>query len=313
MPLFVLPLAVLLLLSGLLLVLSRAVFGALRSLLALRHVHFAVNPPVARPGGGVRVTAQVVPRGDRALTVRAVLGCTLFDYRPRPLYRLAVELTPVHGRPHELAAFVRVPPQALRSGVVGDSLSLLFSEDAHRLLVSWSLELEVRDGGPAATLLHVDTVPLDIPDGRPLQPDRTYMDALLAQVCTETHSELLFNWLVQLAAVDGVLEPRERALLLEVLRGGYGVTDPAEAEARIQAELRRQVDVDPTLLRNHFPADRLLSVYRFLFAMAWRDGALDGREHAFLQAFLARFGLERQTVAAVEREVLVGYGRHALG
>jgi hypothetical protein len=47
--------------------------------------------------------------------------------------------------------------------------------------------------------------------------------------------------------------------------------------------------------------------------MAWRDGTLDGREHSFLRATLERFGLDRQTVASLEREVLVGYGRHALG
>jgi uncharacterized tellurite resistance protein B-like protein len=311
--LFVLPIALLALLLVLLLVLSRAVFGALRSALLLQRVRFSVNPPTARPGTGVRVTAEVVPRGSRLLSVRAVLACTLFDYRPRELYRLAVELSPVHGRPHELAAFVRIPSQALRSGVVGDGLSQLFSEDAHRLLVSWSLDLEVRDGGADGALLHVDTIPLEVPEGRPLQPDRGYMDALLGQVCAETHSELLFNWMVRLALVDGTLSAPERDLLLELLRNAYGITDPAEADARIQAELRRQVEVDPTLLRNHFPPERLAAVYRFLFAMAWRDGTLDGREHSFLRATLERFGLDRQTVASLEREVLVGYGRHALG
>ena len=55
----------------------------------------------------------------------------------------------------------------------------------------------------------------------------------------------------------------------------------------------------------------MVSLYRFLYAMAWRDGNLDGREHNFLVDVLEKFGLDAATVQQVEREVVEGVARHA--
>lgn len=293
--------------------LSRAVVRALRTALTVGRSTFQVTPHTARPGSGLRVTAHVEPRWGRRVTVRAVLTCTLFDHRPRALYRHSVDLAPIENSPFDHAAFVRIPAIALRTGVVGDTLSNLFSEDAHRLLVSWSLDIEVRDADQLDRVLLLEAVPIEVPEGRPLQPDATYMDALIVEACAATHSDLLLNAMVRLAASDGVIDPRERTMLHDLLRSSEGLTDPAAADARIAVELRRNVEVDASLLRKHIPARQLASAYRLLYAMAWRDGQLDGREHAFLLDVLSRFGLDRSTVSEIERDILAHYGAHLRG
>ena len=139
------------------------------------------------------------------------------------------------------------------------------------------------------------------------------MDALIVQACSATHSELLLNAMVRLAASDGVIDPRERAMLHDLLRSSEGLADPAAADARIAVELRRHVEIDASLLRKHIPPSQLASVYRLLYAMAWRDGQLDGREHAFLLDVLSRFGLDRSTVGEIERDILFHYGANRRG
>ena len=306
MTFFVLPLALIAILAALALTLGIALVRAIRRALLLREAEFQVEPRVVRPGEGMRASARVTPRGRTAVETRAVLACTMFDFRPRALYTHAHALTPVHGKPEEQVAFVQMPAFALRSGTVGDELSSLFSEDAHRLLIAWSVEFEVHLAGRPTEVIARASIPVDVPEGRPLQANRAYMEQLVVETCRAMHSNLMVNWLVQLASADGTIDPRERELLHHVLRAASGVDDPVAADARIELEQKRRIDVDPVLLRKHVPPEALASFYRFLFAMAWRDGQMDGREHAFLTQALEKFGLDPATVKAVERDVLVG-------
>jgi uncharacterized tellurite resistance protein B-like protein len=308
---FLLPLALLAILAVLAAAIAVAVFRALRSALALRRAEFQIMPEVIRPGEGMRVWARVLASGTEPLVVRAALTCTMLDHRPRRLYENVHTLIPVHARPDEHAVFVQMPAYALRSGAVGDELSKLFSEDAHRLLISWSVDFEVARARRPDTILARTSIPVEVPEGQPLLADRTYMDQLIVATCRSMHSDLVFNWMVRLASADGEIDARERHLLHEVLAASFGVTDVATADARIAVEMRRDLQVDPVVLRKHLPEEAMLSLYRFLYAMAWRDGQLDGREHNFLVGVLEKFGLDAAMVRQVEREVMDGLARNA--
>ena len=308
---FLLPLALLVILAVLAAAIAVAVFRAFRSALALRRAEFQIMPEVIRPGEGMRVWARVLASGTEPLVVRAALTCTMLDHRPRRLYENVHTLIPVYARPEEHAVFVQMPAYALRSGAVGDELSKLFSEDAHRLLISWSVDFEVARARRPDTILARTSIPVEVPEGQPLLADRTYMDQLIVATCRSMHSDLVFNWMVRLASADGEIDARERHLLHEVLAASFGVTDPATADARIAVEMHRDLQVDPVVLRKHLPEEAMLSLYRFLYAMAWRDGQLDGREHNFLVGVLEKFGLDAAMVRQVEREVLDGLARNA--
>lgn len=308
---FLLPLALLAILAVLAVAIAVAVFRAFRSALALRRAEFQIMPDVIRPGEGMRVWARVLASGTEPLVVRAALTCTMLDHRPRRLYENVHTLIPVHGRPEEHAVFVQMPAYALRSGAVGDELSNLFSEDAHRLLVSWSVDFEVARARSPGAVLARTSIPVEVPEGQPLLADRTYMDQLIVATCRSMHSDLVFNWMVRLASADGQIDARERRLLHEVLAASFGVTDIATADARIAVETQRDLQVDPVVLRKHLPEEAMLSLYRFLYAMAWRDGQLDGREHNFLVDVLEKFGLDAAIVRQVEREVMDGLARNA--
>lgn len=302
MLLFALPLALLLILVILAIALAAAWIAAIRRALVLRRAEFQIAPEALRPGEGLRAWARVVPRAGRPLKVRAVLTCTLLDHRARVLYANAHELAPVHGRDGEQVAFVQVPPYALRSGAVGAELGQLFSEDAYRLLVAWSVEFEVRPADRPERVLARASIPVELPEGRPLGASRAEAEQALVATCAAMQADLVFNWLVQLAAADGQVDPRERAMLHDVLRARFGVSDPAAAEARVAVEQQRALSVDPTILRKHVPEEARAALYRFLYAMAWRDGRLDERERAFLARVLDRFGLDEARLRALEEE-----------
>lgn len=308
---FLLPLALLAILAVLTAAIAVAVFRALRSVLSLRRAEFQITPDVIRPGEGMRVWARVLAGGTEPLAVRAALTCTMLDHRPRRLYENAHALIPVHDRPGEHAVFMQMPSYALRSGAVGDELSKLFSEDAHRLLISWSVDFEVVRARRPGVVLARTSIPVEVPEGQPLQADRAYMDQLIVATCQSMHSDLVFNWMVRLASADGAVDPTERQLLHEVLSASFGVTDVELADARIAVEMQRDLRIDPVVLRKHLPEEAMLSLYRFLYAMAWRDGQLDGREHNFLVDVLEKFGLDAATVQQVEREVVEGMARRA--
>jgi len=309
--LYVLPLVLCAMLLVLLVRVTALLFRTIRGAIAIQSAEFQVQPSVVRPGEGMRVWARVIPRSDQPLSVHAALTCTMFDHKERRLYSNDVTLAPIVGRPGEYAVFLTMPAYALRTGVVGDELSNLFSEDAHRLLVFWSVELEVRRPDDADPILK-DTISVEVPEGKVLEPDRAYVERLIVDTCSAMHSDLVFNWLVQVAASDGVIVPRERELLHYVLAAAHNVTDPAAADARIAVEMRRDLQLDPHVLRKHLPPETLLAFYRFLYAMAWRDGHLDGREHDFLVDVLDKFGLDGPTVTEVEREVLRDMAQHAI-
>src|SRR6185503_15945659 len=192
---FVLPLSLLAILMALSLVLAAALVRALRNALALRLAEFQIAPEVIRPGEGMRVWARVVPRGDRPVMVRAGLTCTMLDHRTRKLYENAHLLASVYGRPSEFAAFVQMPAYALRTGAVGAELENLFSEDAHRLLISWSVDFEVSPVDRPDLVLARSSMPVEVPEGRPLQADRAYMDQLIVDTCRAMHGDLVFNCL----------------------------------------------------------------------------------------------------------------------
>ncbi len=309
--LFFLPLAVMAILVVLAVLLAASVFRAARSLVFVRRGEFRVTPESVAPGEGLRVWARVEPRRNRPIVVRATLACTLFDHRARRLYANTLVLAPVVGQADCYAAFVQMPAYALRTGVVGDDLSRLFSEEAHRLLVYWSVDFEVL-GTDANVVLLRQSIPVEVPNGRPLEADRTYMEQLVVSTCGAMRSDLVLNWLVRLAGADGVIAPSERQLLHDVLRVQHGVTEPAAADARIAVELARDLGVDGPLLRKHLAQQDLLAFYRVLYAMAWRDGAMDGREHNFLIDSLERFGLDPSMVHDIEGEVLRGMAQHAI-
>jgi uncharacterized tellurite resistance protein B-like protein len=301
---FTLPLALLAILVALSIALGMVLGRTLRSALLLRRAEFQITPEVIRPGEGMRVWARVVPRGDRRVVVRAGLTCTMLDHRPRNLYANTHDLASVYERPNEFAAFVQMPTYALRTGAVGAELSKLFSEDAHRRLISWSVDFEVSAVDRPGVVLARASIPVEVPEGRPLEARRSTMDQIIVDTCRVMHSDLVFNWLVRLASVDGVISPEERRLLHDVLRASFGIEDPALADARIAVETQRDLQVDPAVLRKHLPVTALVALYQFLYAMAWRDGYLDGREHNFLVDVLKKFGLEPDLVMQVEREVM---------
>lgn len=311
MSLFFLPLAIFAVLVLLLIAALQAVTSAARSAARLVRAEFQVAPQAVKPGEGLRLWAKVVPRGRLPATVRATLTCTMFDHRARPLYANDVNLASIVGAEGEFAAFVELPKYALRSGVVGDSLSNLFSEDAHRLLISWSVDFAV-SLGDADTIVARQSIPIEVPEGRPLGADRAYMEQLIIATCSAMHSDLVLNWLVRLAAVDGAIDPSERHMLHEVLRSSHGVSDPAAADARIALEMSRDLEVDPAVLRKHIPAETVHALYQFLYAMAWRDGSLDGREHNFLVDALEKLGIDPGIVPDLEKEVLRGSAQSSL-
>jgi uncharacterized tellurite resistance protein B-like protein len=311
--LFLLPLALLLILLVLFVAMAAAIVRAVGSALALARAEFQVAPEVVRPGEGMRVWARAAARGGKPIVARASLVCSMLDHREKRLYANTHTLTPVFGKPDELVAFVNVPAYALRSGAVGDELSNLFSEDAHRLLVFWSVDFEIALASAPDVAIARSSIPIEVPEGRALKADRAFVEGMIVETCRAMHSDLVLNWLVRLAASDGVVHPAERALLHQVLREAHGIADPAAADARIAVEQKRDLSVDAATIRQHLPPDTLVAFYRFLYAMAWRDGQIDGREHNFLVHVLEKFGLDARDVSAVEREVMHGLGRSALG
>ena len=278
----------------------------------LAQADFQVSTRVARPGETLVVSALVVPRRAQDLHVTASLACTLFDHRRRDLFARTIVLAPGAHAGERRIGQLSVPAQALRTGVVGDELSSLFSEEARRLLAFWTVVFEVRRGGAHGTVLARRSVPVDIPEGRPLSTEARWMGQVVVDTFTALRDDLVFNWLVTMAAKDGAIDPDERALLHEVLRGAHGISDPGLADARIEAERQRALGLDVDLLRRHVPVEQRVDFYKLLYALAWSDGTLDPREHAFLLETLDDFGLDKHHVREVELEVLRGMAAHSL-
>ena len=280
-----------------------------RRVLSLAHVRLRFAPQAAKPGESIEVLARVVPRGRSPIVVRATLACTMFDHRARPLYAKTLAMQPVDGKPNEYRATLELPDAALRTGVVGDQLSALFSEEAHRLLVSWTVGLQIERNG---RIVHRQSHAIDVPEGQPLRTDKDSMTHMVVEAFSSMHDDLLFNWLVQMAARDGEISSGERELLHDVLRSGHGITDPAAADQRIEEEQRRHLELGGALVRKHIPVDKRMAFYRLMYVMAWRDGVYDPREHTFLLETLHTFGLDRSHVREVELGVLREMAKSAL-
>jgi uncharacterized tellurite resistance protein B-like protein len=291
-----------------------ALYGLVRWLRArtLRRRELHVHPREARPGDTIHVRARVEAGGGRPILVEATLTCTLFDHRPRKLVARTVLLSAAPGS-DELVGELVVPRGALRTGAVGDGLSTLFSEEARRLLAFWTVCFEVRAADARRTLIWRHSLPVEIVEGRALSTDDRFVSQMVCDTFGALRDDLVFNWLVQMAARDGDVSKAEREFLHECLKSAHGVTDAAEADRRITAELQKKMTLDPELMRRHVPVAQRVDLYKLLFAMAWRDGTLDEREHAFLLETLRGFGLDHHHVREVELEVLRGIAAASLG
>ena len=308
----------LLLLAGCVLALTLAgvvatfAFRAIRSVVTVAEASFDAAPRQLRPGDAVELSARVIARRGRKIIVNATLTCTMFDHRARNLYAHATTMQPVAGEPGRFTASLKMPDCAMRTGVIGNDLSALFSEEARRLLVFWSVVFDVRPADTSGRIFLRRSVAVEVPEGRPLQTDEAYMNQLVRETFAALKDDMLLNWLVRLAAHDGEIAPSERKFLHDILASAHGIADPDAADARIEAELKREVEIDSALIRRHLPADTRVSFYRLLYAVAWRDGSLDKRERRFLMEALHSFGLDANDVAEVERDVVRGMAESAV-
>lgn len=307
MGLYLLPLLAAVLAVTLAVLLALAGFRLARRLATL--ARFTVRCGAdATPGEPLSVSALVRPRGGRVVSVEATLTCTMFDSRAHRLYERTLAMAPAGE--DVFAASLQVPSSAPRSGVVGDDLSTLFSEEARRLLVAWTVSVTVRSA--RGTVLARRVVPVEMRAGRPLATTPEAVARLVGGAFAELREELLFNWLVTVAARDGTVAPRERALLHQVLREAHGVADPSAADARIAEELGRGMAFEGSLFRRHVSPATRLAFCRLLYAVAWRDGALHREERSYLADRICELGLSRNEVLEAEMEVVRGVARHSL-
>ncbi|MFO0546792.1 MAG: TerB family tellurite resistance protein [Polyangiaceae bacterium] len=280
----------------------------------LETVELSVEPRALEPGDVVRVAARVVPKRPVPLEVSAALECTLFDHRSRRLFSRAIAL---RGSSGELArGELEVPPHALATGMIGQELSNLFSEQARRLLAFWTVVFEVREAsatnpGRGPVLLR-RAVPVEVTGGAKLSTDGRFVHKLVANTFAALKDDLVFNWLVQMASIDGEISESEREFLRELLRSAHGVTDVAAADARIAAEQHKRIELDPELMRRHLPIDQRQELYQLLFAVAWRDGVMHPREHERLMETLRAFGLDNHHIREIELEVLRGVAEKSM-
>jgi len=268
----------------------------------LRHAEFFLSAHEARPGETIEARAHVVPRWSSTVTVQARLACTMFDHRAHELY--ASSRTMVAGVPvaDDFTAALALPPYALRTGRVGDGFPNPFSEHGRHMLVVWTVEFEVRSAG--GKLLHRKSRAFEVPRGRRLKSNLRRMSLLAIDTFSSIRNDMLFNWLVHLAACDGAINPAELKLLHELLdEMSGGMKDREEADTRIERELQRRLVIDDVFLRRYVPLDARLEFYRALYTLALTDGELHQREEKFLGDALKAFGLTEDDVKQVQGEV----------
>jgi len=267
---------------------------------------FDVQPRSAKAHDTLKLTAKVTAAGGHKLKVQGVLVCALLEHRERRIHEHAYDME----GDKDLTVEITMPDEVLKSGVVGNDLSNLFSEDVHRALIQWFVEFQVR--GEDGEIVMTRRVALDVPEGRALTADRKVLEQIIIEKCANMHSDLVFNWLVHIANIDGSIADAERSLLRKVLASAHGVTDEAEADKRIDDELDRKVGVDPLVVKQHMPPETLHEFYRLLYAMAWRDGEMAKSERQFLDNAMRKIGLDKYRVDDLEREVLADVAAHAI-
>jgi tellurite resistance protein len=306
MSVYLLPLALSLLVLGAAWVLSQWVRRRIRRALFVKSASFDAQPRTLGAHDKLTLTAKVSPARGHRLTVQGVVACALLEHRERCIHEHAYEMT----GDKELRVDVSMPGEMLKSGVVGDELPSMFSEDVHWALIQWFAEFRVRAEDDRVVLTH--RIPLNVPVGRALTPDRRALEEIIVEKCTTMHSDLVLNWLVHLANADGGIGKEERELLRHVLEAAHGVHGEAEADQRIAEELQKKVGIDPLVVRQHMPPHMLNEFYRLLYAMAWRDGAVAQKERALLNDAIQQIGLDKYRVDELEREILADVAAHSI-
>jgi uncharacterized tellurite resistance protein B-like protein len=286
----------------------RVAYRWVRAAVTLRRARFTLSATAAEPGDVIEARAHVVTRTSRPINVQARLACSLFDHREHRLYSSYRQMKSTTPDNYETPLIV--PTYALRSGVVGDSLSTLFSDSARRMLIVWSVEFQVHD--MEGTVLLRQLQALEVPAGRPLEVDHERMSLLAIDTFSSIKNDMILNWLVHLAAHDGFIDPRERSFLYELLEDAYGITEREAADERIEKELHRKLALDHALLQRHVPLESRLELYRLVFAMAWRDGVMHQKEHEYLTDTLQLLGLTANEVRHLEWEVVRDIARNSL-
>ena len=280
-----------------------ASFRLLRRLATVGRANFSISTDRVRPGDTIEAHAQVVGRSSRPLTIEAQLTCTMFDHRPHRLYASKRPMRAAEGAgPNQFVADLVVPAYALRTGRVGDFSPL--ADRTHRMLVVWTVDFEVRSA--RGTLLHRKSRAVEVPRGRRPKTHLRRMSLLAIDTFSSVRNDMLFNWLVHLAACDGAVTPAERTLLYEFLTEMDGMADIEEAGMRIERELLRRLVIDDTFLHRYVPMDARLEFYRALFSLALTDGALNEKERTFLADALKILGMTGDDVREIEGEVTRG-------
>lgn len=274
-------------------------FRLLRRLATVGRADFSISTDRARPGDTIEARAVVVGRGSRPLTVEAQLTCTMFDHRPHPLYASRRPMHAAAANRSQYTADLVMPAYALRTGRVGDNSPL--ADRTHRMLVVWTVDFEVRSA--RGTLLHRRSRPVEVPRGRRPKTHLRRMSLLAIDTFSSVRNDMLFNWLVHLAACDGTVTPAERTLLFELLTEMDGMADMEEAAMRIERELHRRLVIDDDFLHRYVPMDARLEFYRALYSLALTDGPLQDKERTFLGDALKILGLTSDDVREIEGEV----------
>jgi tellurite resistance protein len=304
MSVYLLPLALGLLVVGAAWVLIQWIMDRVRRAAFVSSASFDAQPRVVGADSKLKLSARVVASGRHQLKAQGVVVCALLEHRERRIHEHAYELT--SGTDLE----VRMPHDMLKTGVVGNELSNLFSEDVHRALIQWFVEFRVLGENGEVVMTH--RIPLEVPVGRALTASREALEEIIVEKCTKMHSELVLNWLVHMANADGSIASPERGLLRQILEAAHGVHGEAEADHRILEELEKKIGVDPLVVRQHMPPEMLNEFYRLLYAMAWRDGEVAKSERSFLNDAMKKIGLDDYQVSELEREVLADVAAHSI-
>lgn len=268
-----------------------------RRVLTLRRSSFGISTSRARPGDTIEARAHVSPRSSLAIAVQARLTCTMFDHRSHQLFASTRSMRPLATAANEYAVELKLPDYALRTGLVGDQ-SPSSDERARRMLVVWTVDFEVRS--PGGTLLHRTSRGLDVPSGRRPKTHLRRMSLLAIDAYASIRNDMLFNWLVHLAACDGAITLAEQRFLRDLLEEMTGMTADADAEARIEQERLRRLVIDDVFLQRYVPVEARVEFYRALYTLARSDGAIHPSERQFLSETQKVLGLTANDVKQVE-------------
>jgi uncharacterized tellurite resistance protein B-like protein len=277
----------------------QAAYRLARRLLSLRHAAFTVSVERARPGDTFEARAHVVPRGARAVTVHARLTCTMFDHRSHELYASSRAMHRAGDDIDHYTVKLTLPEDALRTGLVGDH-SPSADIGARRMLVVWTVDFEVRS--PSGVVLHRRSRGIDVPRGRRPRTRLRRMSLLAIDTFSSIRNDMLFNWLVHLAACDGAITAAERRFLHDLFDEMTGMAAGGDADARIEQEQQRRLVIDDAFLRRYVPVAARLELYRALHTLARSDGALNQPEAALLSEALKLLGLSHDDVSRLKGE-----------